>query len=182
MAESFSRVLKWIQDNVAALGILIALVTLLLTVLGAVGGGAWRLATTLTALGENIDELRTTVGRLSSDVGELGTTVGTLSNDVGALRTAVDTLSSDVGELRTAVDTLSSGVEPDENIGGVTANVLTEFTQATRCLAALSTSPEWEENIAAGLGAPDAPPAPPLGDQRPRRVMPEECRALKQQP
>ena len=112
MAESFSRVLKWMQDNVAALGILIALVTLLLTVLGAVGGGAWRLATTLTALGENIDELRTTVGRLSSDVGEL--------------RTAVDTLSSEVGELRTAVGTLSSEVEPDENIGGVAANVLTE--------------------------------------------------------
>ena len=168
MAESFSRVLKWMQDNVAALGILIALVTLLLTVLGAVGGGAWRLATTLTALGENIDELRTTVGRLSSDVGELGTTV--------------DTLSSDVGELRTAVGTLSSDVEPDENIGGVAANVLTEFTQATRCLAALSISPGWEVNVAAGLGAPDAPPAPPTRNQQPRRVMPEECRALKQQP
>ena len=104
-------------------------------------------------MGENIDELRTTVGRLSSDV----------------------------GELRTAVGTLSSDVEPDENIGGVAANVLTEFTQATRCLAALSISPGWEVNVAAGLGAPDAPPAPPTRNQQPRRVMPEECRALKQQ-
>ena len=153
MAESFSRV--------AALGILIALVTLLLTVLGAVGGGAWRLATTLTALDENIGELRTTVG-------ELGTTVDTLSSDVGELKTAVGTLSSDVGE-------------PDENVDGVAANVLTEFTQATRCLAALYTSPEWEANVAAGLGAPAAPPAPPLQNQ-PRRVMPEECRALQQEP
>ena len=174
MAESFSRVLQWIRDNVAALGILIALVTLLLTVLGAVGGGAWRLATTLTALDENIGELKTTVG-------ELGTTVDTLSSDVGELKTAVDTLSSDVGELKTAVDTLSSDGEPDENVGGVAANVLTEFTQATRCLAALYTSPEWEANVAAGLGAPAAPPAPPLQNQ-PRRVMPEECRALKQEP
>ena len=181
MAESFSRVLQWIQDNVAALGILIALVTLLLTVLGAVGGGAWRLATTLTALGENIGELETTVGTLSSDVGELRTAVGTLSSDVSELKTAVDTLSSDVGELRTAVGTLSSDVEPDENVGGVAANVLTEFTQATRCLAALSTSPEWEENITAGLRAPDAPPVPPRQNQ-PRRVMPEECRALQQEP
>ena len=174
MAESFSRVLQWIQDNVAALGILIALVPLLLTVLGAVGGGAWRLATTLTALDENIGELTVTVG-------ELETTVGTLSSDVGELKTAVGTLSSDVGELRTAVGTLSSDVEPDENAGGVAANVLTEFTQATRCLAALSTSPEWEMNVAAGLGAPAAPPAPPRQNQ-PRRVMPEECRALQQEP
>ena len=160
MAESFSR-LQWTQDNVAALGVLIALVALLLTVLGAVGGGAWRLATTLTALDENIGELTTTVG-------ELETTVDTLSSDVGGLKTAVDTLSSDVSE-------------PDENVGGVAANVLTEFTQATRCLAALSTSPEWEVNVAAGLGAPAAPPAPPRQNQ-PRRVMPEECRALQQEP
>ena len=174
MAESFSR-LQWTQDNVAALGVLIALVALLLTVLGAVGGGAWRLATTLTALDENIGELTTTVG-------ELETTVDTLSSDVGGLKTAVDTLSSDVGELRTAVGTLSSDVsEPDENVGGVAANVLTEFTQATRCLAALSTSPEWEVNIAAGLGAPAAPPTPPRQNQ-PRRAMPEECRALQQEP
>ena len=33
-----------------------------------------------------------------------------------------------------------------------------------------------------GSRSPDASPAPPLRDQRPRRVMPEECRALKQQP
>ena len=202
MAESFSRVLQWIQDNVAALGILIALVALLLTVLGAVGGGLWRLAATLTALDENIGELtatvgelettvgtlssdvgelKTAVGTLSSDVSELKTAVGTLSSDVSELKTAVDTLSSDIGELRTAVGTLSSNIEPDENVGGVAANVLTEFTQATRCLAALSTSPEWEVNIAAGLGAPAAPPAPPRQNQ-PRRAMPEECRALKQEP
>ena len=165
MAESFSRV--------AALGILIALVALLLTVLGAVGGGAWRLATTLTALDENVGELRTTVG-------ELRTTVDTLSSDVGELRTAVDTLSSDVGELKTAVDTLSSD-EPDENVGNVAANVLTEFTQATRCLAALSIFPQWEANVVAGLGAPAAPPTPPTLNLS-RRVMPEECRALQQEP
>ena len=215
MAESFSRVLQWIRDNVGVLGVLIALGALLLTVLGAVGGGAWRLAATLTALDENFGELGTTVGALGATVGELSTTAdelettadelettaGTLSSDVSGLRTTVDTLSShvgelrpavgtlsshvdelgttvdtlssDVGELRTAVGTLSSDGEPDENVGGVAANVLTEFTQATRCLAALS----WEMNVAAGRGAPA-----PLTQNLPRRVMPEECRALQQEP
>ena len=171
MAESFSRVLQWIRGNVGVLGVLIALGALLLTVLGAVGGGAWRLATTLTALDENIGGLTTTVGKLD-------TTVETLRSDVSGLRTNVETLSSDVGELRTAVGTLSSEVEPDENVGGVAANVLTEFTQATRCLAALSTSPEWEENFTDALRTPDAPPTPPT-QNLPRRVMPEECRALQ---
>ena len=215
MAESFSRVLQWIRDNVGVIGVLIALATLLFTVLGLVGGGLWRLAATLTALDENIGKLETTAGRLETtagelettvdtlssdvsglratvdtlgnDVDELGTTVDTLSNDVGELRATVDTLgndvdelgtnvdrlSSDVSGLRTAVDRLSSDVEPDENVGGVAANVLTEFTQATRCLAALS----WEMNVAAGLGAPA-----PSTQNLPRRVMPEECRALQQEP